>query len=205
MRTPDLRCALLDLGNVLVKIDLSLLGDRVQSLAGIGPDQLRAIFASDNLVYRYESGRMSSFEFHSELCRRIGREMPWDRFAEAWNSIFLPQPILDDDLLAGLAAKLDLWVISNTNPLHFDYVREHYDFLRHFTGFVLSYEAGALKPNPAIFARAVEKTGVKAARTFFVDDQNANVEAARTLGFRAYQFVDAMRFVEQLRSLDLIE
>jgi FMN phosphatase YigB (HAD superfamily) len=203
MKTPELCCALLDLGNVLVKIDLSRLGERVQSLTGIGPDQLRAAFAADNLFYRYESGHLGSVEFHAELCRRISREMPWDQFVAAWNSIFLPEPILDDELLTRLASKLDLWIISNTNPIHFDYIRENYDFFRHFRGFVLSHEAGALKPDPAIFAHAVERTGFEAARTLFVDDQSVNVEAACTLGFQAFQFLGAARIADQLRSLGL--
>lgn len=205
MRTGEFGCALVDLGNVLVKIDYAPLAERVRSLTGIGPDQLRATFFADHLVYRYESGLISSAEFHTGLCRRMGCEVPWDQFVSAWNSIFLPEPILDDGLLDRLTARLDLWVISNTNPLHFEYLREHYGFFRYFKGFVLSYQAGALKPDPAIFARAVEKTGIEAARTLFVDDQNANVEAARALGFHAFQFVDALRFAEQLRQLGLLQ
>jgi len=205
MNKSGLRCALLDLGNVLVRIDLSRLGGCVQSLTGIPPEQLRATFTADNLVYRYESGRLSDVEFHAELCRRIGRKLPWDQFVAAWNSIFLQEPILSDELLALLAARIDLWIISNTNPLHFHYLRDHYAFSRHFKGFVLSYEVGALKPEPGIFARAVERTGVEPVRTLFVDDQAANVEAARTLGFQAFQFAGSTRFAAELHSLGLIE
>ena len=205
MKTGEFLCALVDLGNVLVKIDYTALAAAARSLMGVAPDQLRAAFSADQLGYRYESGLIGSADFHTELCRRTGCDVPWDQFVSAWNSIFLPEPILDDGLLAHLAAKLDLWVISNTNPLHFEYIRKHYDFFRHFKGFVLSYEAGALKPDPAIFARAIEKTGVEAGRTLFVDDQSANVEAGRALGFQAFQFIDRVRFADQLRQLGILQ
>ena len=205
MKTGELRCALLDLGNVLVKIDYTPLARAARSLMGVAPDQLRAAFSNDRLGYRYESGLISNAEFHAELCRRTGCDVPWDQFVPAWNSIFLPEPILDEGLLAQLAAKLDLWVISNTNPLHFEYIRKHYDFLRHFRGFVLSYESGALKPDPAIFARAVEKTGAEPGRTLFVDDQSVNVDAARGLGFQAFQFIERVQFSDQLRELGLLQ
>ncbi len=204
MRKPRLRCGLLDLGNVLVKFDLSRLGEQMQSLTGIGPDQLRAAFAADNLAYRFESGRMDDSEFLGEVCRRLGREIRRERFEAAWNSIFLREPILGDDLLARLAARLDLWIISNTNPIHFQYIRKNFSFFRHFKGCILSYESGALKPDPAIFVRAVEKTGLEAGRTLFVDDMQINVDAARNLGFEAIRFVDPPSFMAQLRALKLI-
>ncbi len=195
---PPVRCALIDLGNVLVKIDLSRLGKRFEALTGKTPDQLRVVFAADDLVHRYESGQISSREFHREVCDRFGRDIPWDRFANAWNSIFLPEPILEDHLLAGMASRMDLWIISNTNPLHFEYIREHYGFFRHFKGFILSYEAGAMKPDPAIFARAVELTGFSRGETLFVDDQESNVKAACSLGFQAFRFVGKAHLLEQL-------
>jgi HAD superfamily hydrolase (TIGR01509 family) len=205
MKMPDLRCALMDIGTVLVKIDMSRLVERVEPLIGIGPDQLRSAFAAENLVFRYESGQIGDSEFLGEIGRRFHREIARERFEAAWNSIFVSEPLIGEDLLASLAARLDLWLISNTNPIHFEYIRKHYGFFGHFKGWVLSYESGALKPDPAIFERAVQTTGVEPGRTLFVDDLQANVEAARNLGFHSLQFVDATGFEAQLRSLGLIE
>jgi HAD superfamily hydrolase (TIGR01509 family) len=47
---------------------------------------------------------------------------------------------------------------------------------------VLSCEVGASKPDPAIFEVALERLGVSAADALFVDDQQAFVDAAATLG-----------------------
>lgn len=56
---------------------------------------------------------------------------------------------------------------------------------------VFSGEVGVAKPDPRIFALAVERAGAVAARTFFVDDKPANVEAARGAGLAASVFTDA--------------
>ena len=203
MKTP-VRCILMDMGKVLVDIDLRRLGERLQAATGVGPEQLRAAFAADNLVARYESGRIGDAEFHREFCGRTRRDLPFEEFTAAWNSIFLPDPILDDDILGRLAAGCRLWVISNTNPIHYRFIQSHYGFLRHFAGCILSHEVGALKPEPTIFLRAVEKTGTAASCTLLVDDQETNVQAARALGFQAIRFVDPRRFAEDLRSLALL-
>ena len=184
----DVRCFLLDLGKVLVDIDLGRLAASMQRLTGIGPMELQAAFTGDGLVTRYESGRISDQEFYGEFNARIGERISFDDFASAWNAIFIPGQILSDEVIARLATLGDLWVISNTNPLHFAYIRENYEFLRHFRGCILSYEVGALKPDPAIFHSASVRTGVAPEETVFVDDLQSHVEMARSLGFYAIQF-----------------
>jgi glucose-1-phosphatase len=204
MSTPGLSCCLLDLGKVLLDFDLSRLGRCVHTLTGVTPEQLRAAALADDLAIRYESGKVSDAEFHEQICRRIGRPLTWDQFVNAWNSIFLPDSILPDHLIDRLTTSLDVWIISNTNPLHFRFIRRNYAFLRNVKGCILSYEVGYLKPDRRIFLHAVAVTGVEPARTVFIDDQEANVEAARLLGFNALHFVGAAQLEQQLRSLRVI-
>jgi putative hydrolase of the HAD superfamily len=45
-----------------------------------------------------------------------------------------------------------------------------------------SWEVGAAKPDPEFFHRVVRRIGVPAAEVLFVDDNEANVEGARTAG-----------------------
>lgn len=52
----------------------------------------------------------------------------------------------------------------------------------HFDDIVISGEVGLRKPDPAIFALAVERIGVPATRCVFVDDLKANVATADQLG-----------------------
>jgi glucose-1-phosphatase len=185
---PAVRCFLLDLGRVLVDLDLARLASKMQALTGLGPVELRAAFTGDGLVARYETGRMSDQEFHKAFCSRTSRQISYPDFASAWNEIFVPGQILSDETISRLAGIGDLWIISNTNPIHFGYVRQNHDFLRYFQGYILSYEVGSLKPDPAIYEAARARTGINPSRTLFVDDQLSHVEAARKLGFHAIQF-----------------
>ncbi len=50
---------------------------------------------------------------------------------------------------------------------------------------VLSCEVGVAKPDPRIFEIALDRLGVAAADTLFVDDQPAFCDAAAALGIRA--------------------
>jgi HAD superfamily hydrolase (TIGR01509 family) len=111
---------------------------------------------------------------------------------------------LSEQLIRGLANKADLWVISNTNNLHFNYLASRHSFLGCFKGYVLSHELGVMKPDTRIFTAALERAGVEAGQALFVDDQAANVAAARELGIDAFQFIDPGQFVTELRQRRLL-
>ncbi len=205
MRYLKTSCVIFDLGKVLLDFDFQRFGKRMSELTALDADFLGNAITAGDLAVQYESGRLSDDDFHRQVCRRIGRQVPWNEFVDAWNSIFCPTPILAEEILGSLARTMDLWIISNTNRIHFDFICRRYSFLRHFKGFVLSHEVGLLKPDPAIFRYALGKAGFEANEALFVDDLPANVEAAGCLGMDAIQFVDCRQFGQELRRRHLLE
>jgi len=196
------RILLLDIGMVLVGLNFQPLAERMKALAGVQPDELQTALTQGNLVRAFETGQISGRDFHAEVCRRLGSDIPWEEFLEAWYSIF-DRPIIPDEMLGALAHSLPLWALSNTNKLHFDFMMRRFTFLRHFQGFVLSHEVGALKPDARIFLAALERIGAPAGDILFVDDQEANVQAARDLGIDAFQFDGLEKFAAELQSRGL--
>lgn len=66
---------------------------------------------------------------------------------------------------------------------------------------VFSARVGLIKPEPAMFAHALQRFGIAASDTVLLDDHAPNVEAARSLGLRAVLFRDAAQACGDLRSL----
>jgi putative hydrolase of the HAD superfamily len=60
-----------------------------------------------------------------------------------------------------------------------------------------------MKPNPAIFRHAAQTFDLKAAETVFLDDVEANVDGARSIGMEARVFTTPSRCEEDLRGLGL--
>jgi putative hydrolase of the HAD superfamily len=90
--------------------------------------------------------------------------------------------------------------LSNTNPIHFALLKEAYPLLRHFHGYVLSYEVGAAKPEAKIYRAAIARAQCNPEECFFTDDLAVNVEAARELGMDAVQFFSAEQLERELRA-----
>jgi HAD superfamily hydrolase (TIGR01509 family) len=66
-----------------------------------------------------------------------------------------------------------------------------YPFLTEPRGVTVSGDVGLIKPDIAIYEMHHGAFGLNPARTLFIDDMPANVEAARKAGWQAVRFIDA--------------
>jgi 2-haloacid dehalogenase len=93
------------------------------------------------------------------------------------------------ELVAELrAGGVPVYALTNWSAETFGIARERYAFLDWFDGVVVSGEERMIKPDPAIFQVLLDRFGLDPAATFYVDDSEANVEAARRLGFDAVRY-----------------
>jgi 2-haloacid dehalogenase len=90
----------------------------------------------------------------------------------------------------------ELYGLSNWSAETFALVRDRYPFFRWFEAIVLSGEERVCKPEPEIFGVLLERVGRPAGDCVLIDDSEANIAAARALGFRAIRF----RSPDQLRA-----
>jgi FMN phosphatase YigB (HAD superfamily) len=85
---------------------------------------------------------------------------------------------------------LRLWVGSNLAPPYAGPLREQLAGL--VDGFCLSFEVGAVKPEPAFFARLCEQVGAAPGRVLMVgDSRRSDVEGARAFGMPALHLARA--------------
>ena len=105
------------------------------------------------------------------------------------------------ELAASLATRLPRILLSNTNAIHMDYVLKQFPMLQEFDAQIYSHEIGLLKPDRAIYALALRRSGLEAGRTLFIDDLHVNVEGARTVGLQAIQFEHIGQVRQELTKL----
>lgn len=84
-------------------------------------------------------------------------------------------------------AGYNLYVLSNMSREFIDFLR-HKEVYGHFRGDVVSCEEHIAKPDEAIYRRLLEKYDLVAEETLFVDDREANIEAAVSVGIEGYLF-----------------
>jgi putative hydrolase of the HAD superfamily len=194
-----------DLGNVVAFFDRRQACQQMGAVASIDPERVEQLVFHTPLNDRFERGEISSREFYDEFCRETGTKPDFAALFHAKSDIFR----LNYSLLPVIARLEDagfrLGLLSNTSPCHWEFLcSQGYGILPHaFPVRALSYEIGALKPEPKMYEAAAKLAGASASEIFFCDDTPGHVTAAKEAGFDAVQYTTTPKLVADLRSRGL--
>lgn len=125
----------------------------------------------------------------------------WDRWPEMLGDVNHQTAQIVRDIKA---RGLRVFALSDWSAETMPIARPRVPELALFDDIQISGEVGVTKPDPTVFALAIERFGVDPARTVFVDDISANVEAARVAGLTAIQFTSALELRTSLEQLGLL-
>lgn len=196
----NVRAIVLDIGNVLVGFDFRRAYSLLEPISPRPIAEFSSALRASGIVPLLETGKISPPDFVARFSGLLGAPLSYDEFLSIWSSIFLPDPLIPDALLAALARRYPLIALSNSNAIHFEVIERNYDFLRHFSHLVLSHEAGAVKPSPEIYQLAIARAGCDPGQCFFADDVPEFVEGALRQGMDAVRFFSAASLEADLRA-----
>lgn len=194
-----IKALLFDLGNVLVGFDFARGYRAIEGICGLSAAEVQRLINRSGLVVPFERGEISSEEFVARLSDLLGLAVSYEYFCNLWSTIFLPDPVLPEELLIALRGRYRMVLVSNTNDIHYRMIQDTYPIVRHFDARVLSFRVGAAKPSPLIYEEAVRQAQCRPEECFFTDDMPEFVEAARRFGIDAVQFQGQERLQEELR------
>jgi len=198
-----IKTVIFDLGKVLIPFDFSRGYRAMEKFCDYPAAEIPKRIAATDLVHRFETGLVEPRDFVEQLSRMLDLRVTYEQFCEIWSSIFLPDPLVPESLLAGIGEHYRLLVLSNTNAIHFAMVRQCYPMLRHFHDLVLSYEVKAMKPSPAIYREAIARAQCRPEECFYTDDIPAYVEGARREGIDAVRFESCAQLERDLAAREI--
>ena len=183
-----------DLGGVLVDLDFKSAINGLQK-AGFAnvKEQLQA-FDREGIFQKFELGEMTAEEFRSAIRENSTVTLTDEEVDALWNLMLLEIPREKLELILDLRGKYMVYLLSNTNSIHWDYVCKNafnYRGFRvedYFEETFLSFEMHLAKPDKAIFEKMLEDANLLAEETLFIDDSEANCKAAAEVGIRAHHY-----------------
>jgi glucose-1-phosphatase len=201
-----IRLFVFDLGNVILPFEHRQIAHKLSALSAnrvipVAEEVFQYLFdQEEGLVNAYEEGLLSSEAFCGTIRDRYNLRLDLEEFAEIWNPIFREDEEVSNVIRYLKDKGYPIFLLSNTNELHFSHVIQHYPVVHLMDEWILSFEVGAKKPNRRIFEVIFEKMNVEASEVLYIDDVERYVEAAREMGIEGMVFTGAGQLLERIRS-----
>lgn len=178
---------LFDMGGVIFNQNTDEAFRRFQQ-AGIDTNFYMGKYGQKDFFLDLETGKIDDQEFCRKMSDAIRRTVSWEEAQHCWLGYFDGVP--DEKLrnLEALRKSYHLSLLSNTNPFIMAYTRSNKfsnsgrPITDYFDSFFCSYEMKCCKPDDEIFLKALEQDGMLPHECVFVDDSQANCDAAERLG-----------------------
>lgn len=179
-----------DLGGVILDLDQ---GKTLRAFARKGLD-LEDVNEASPIFNDFETGKISAIDFRHGIRTLFKGNITDTEIDDAWNAMLLDTYEERFKILEGLRKQFRIYLLSNTNSIHIDWVRdyihktfglERWDNL--FDKQYLSYEIGLRKPNKDIYEYVLKDIQKYPQECLFIDDNYANVKGAASVGIHTLQ------------------
>lgn len=202
---PAIKTLIFDIGGVLLDIHPEKTFNYWAKATGVSLKYLHE-FVSWDIHYQYETGKCDDFQFYSAFNNLLPGEnkISEDEFWHGWR-LLLGEETSIVGLMESLCQTIPVWLLSNTNPWHIRFLQSNsqYRLHRFVTGAVYSFDTGYRKPDQEIYELTLNKVKSSGGEVLFIDDNEENVEGAKTSGMNAVRYEGLERLIEALEDFEI--
>lgn len=184
---------LVDFGGVLVNLDRERC---IRSFKALGFEDIEKLidpYQQSGFFLQLEKGEITVEDFRKEVRQRVfGHSVTDEQIDAAWNSFLVDIPAAKLDTLLELRRKYTVYLLSNTNEIHWQwaccngFAYGRFGAEDFFEKQFLSFQLGQVKPGREIFQTVLDWTGIRPEETFFIDDSPQNCRTAESMGIQTY-------------------
>ena len=177
-----IKTLIFDFGDVFINLDKA--GAMKNALERFKMETLSEELVAINTLY--EQGLLSTEEF-LEFYQDNFSDLTEKEIIDTWNYILKDFPKERLNFIQKLAQEnnYQLILLSNTNALHINWIKENIafyeDFKNCFDKFYLSHEIQLRKPDTNIYEFVLKESKLKPEECLFIDDTKENTDAAKKL------------------------
>ncbi len=194
---------LFDLGGVLFPLSVPATIEALMKAANTTQEQLDKWLKYNDLDNRYETGECTTKEFLDGLNEVCGSQLDLETFTRCWNAMILGYPAEHQRILDALRSKgYNLYILSNINELHVDYVELLAQWPQNL--FVKKYYSNEIhfaKPHRECYEYVINDSKIDPAETLYIDDRPDNAAMGREMGFVTINMPQNGNLYEEIQDL----
>jgi len=192
-----------DLGRVLFDFDYNIALEKIKDTIGVPIEEVIKELFDNDFGLSFEKGELSPIEFYSLFKSTFKANLTFESFAETWCNIFSPNKDVIG-LVRRLKGKYPLYLISNINKLHFEYLfKRHGQVFSLFNQLILSFEVKSVKPEEKIYQILKDKAEVGFEGIIYIDDRQELIVEAKNFKIQAIQFTNFSQLIKDLENLGI--
>lgn len=180
-----------DLGGVILDIDFTVTQREFVKLGLSNIDSTFGQYHQIGFFDQFDRGEIDEEEFLSNAKKLFPETVTTQQIKDAWNAMLFDLPPYRFEMLKELGKKYRLFLMSNTNIIHY---KEYQDIIRKTYGIsgldelfekaYYSFLVGMRKPEDRFFNLILNENSLAANETLFIDDTSINTDAAEKLGIK---------------------
>jgi putative hydrolase of the HAD superfamily len=193
-----------DLGNVLYDIDFEKMYNAFDGLGIPNFENHFTLNKSDQIFFDLEKGLITEVQFCEGFNKLYSLNLTKDQIIGAWNALLIGYRKESIEWIKANNGKYAIFLYSNTNQIHYNHFIPQFaqeiggNFENLFKTPYYSHKMGQRKPDPASFQFILDKEGLVAHETLFIDDNEPNVIAAASIGLQVLYLQPGMRVENDL-------
>lgn len=189
-----IRNLVFDLGGVLINLDFDGCLNAFRKVGFTDIDKQVRQFRGEGFFSEFELGDITPTAFRETIRQKVNLALTDSEIDSMWNLMLCDIPCEKLELLLNLRQHYMVFLLSNTNQIHWNYISEqkfnYHGFSANdfFERTFLSFEMHKAKPEKEIYLQMMEDAHIIADETFFIDDSEANCKAAASLGIHTHHY-----------------
>lgn len=203
MPSARIKNVVFDLGNTLVFFDYEYFFEGVYKLdRKLNPPMLKKYFRDNKLDVHLGTGRTDIKQSFRKLKKRHDLSIGFNDFHDLYRDIFWENTEMKNFLENKLLGSgLRLFMLSNTDSSHINFINRNFPYVRHIRKRILSYKVNLIKPDKRIFRVLAQNMSILPEESVFIDDLKPNVETAISMGFKAIHYNSHKKFLDEISGL----
>ncbi|MBK6504860.1 MAG: HAD family phosphatase [Ignavibacteria bacterium] len=199
----EIKNIVFDLGNTLVYFDYSSFFEGVSRLENkLSPEKLMKYFTDNRLDIHLGTGKTNIRESFKSLKKKHGLSITFADFHDLYCNIFRENTEMKEFLENKLLdSGFKLFMLSNTDSSHINFINKNFPYVKHIKKRVLSYKVNSVKPDKRIYKYLITKMNISPEESIFIDDLKPNIAAAEEFGLKTIHYTSHKKFLREFRKL----
>ena len=187
-----IKTVIFDLGGVLYDLDRNRCVYALEQIGLSNVNDLLSDYKQSGIFQQLEEGRIDRDTFYDKVRELAENNTSNESIKAAWDLFLVEIPQYKLDMVEKLRARFQIFMLSNTNEIHFNseipnaFLKNGKTINDYFDRLYLSYQMHASKPHRNIFELMISDSGIVPLESLFIDDSSENIRVASEMGFKTY-------------------